>query len=117
MTGKTRKCPTCGKETFYESMYHPGYGAGDGAVHSWGFKCPICQKGCYEGSYDEIPGFKDSYEGKCCYCGSTEEDRKGKGSPFVLALSTPIGNRTIIIRYTNEEFEFFDEISEEQQQV
>jgi len=45
------------------------------------------------------------------------DDLKGKGSPFVLALSTPIGNRTIIIRYTNEEFEFFDEISEEQQQV
>lgn len=37
---------------------HPGYGAGEGTIESWEFKCP-CGKGLVIESHDNIPGFRE----------------------------------------------------------
>mgnify|MGYP000923225846 CR=1 FL=1 len=94
MTRKTKKCPNCGKETYFEIIENPEF---DSVVYNWRLKCLICQKGCYEGNYDFIPGRRDYYEEKCCFCGATKEDRR-KNNKF----HSPIGKAKVEELYFDE---------------
>jgi len=62
-------CPNCGRRLEESEYEHYGYGAGYGSLRRGRSVCPICGKGCYEWEEDDTPGFRESWKGKCCYCG------------------------------------------------
>ncbi|WP_048831390.1 hypothetical protein [Methanomethylovorans hollandica] len=62
-------CPNCKKYLGSSGYEHHGYGAGSGYISSGRRICSNCSKGCYEWEKDDTPGFRDSYQGKCCNCG------------------------------------------------
>jgi len=82
--GRRKSCPNCG-EKFYAGSTSVDYmpdsrmddgddsDDGRGECYEGRMLCPLCKKGCYQWSRDDVPGFRESWKGPCCYCKKVNE--------------------------------------------